>query len=171
MQPFVHLFRIFVSSTAFEFKCGFCLHVIHGCLCMGLHLCAHVCLIALVTQAVSHTHCSKLWVGEGHCGADRGDRKARGDGGWAGENKTERVDNEKLKAARKWDVGLHSRAIAFTVKKAYISLGAWVSSTPLRFQLLISEKQRKEALKTTVISHYHRVLNIIAQRTLILWLF
>lgn len=74
-------------------------------------MCVRVCLIALVTQAVSHSRCSKLWVGEGHCGADRGDRKERGDGGWVGEKATEKDDNEKLKAVRKWDVGLHSRAI------------------------------------------------------------
>lgn len=59
---------------------GFVLRVfvyVRVCVCT----CACVCLIALVTQAVSHSHCSKLWVGEGHCGADRGDRKERGDGG------------------------------------------------------------------------------------------
>lgn len=73
--------------------------------------CTYVCLIALVTQAVSHSHCSKPWVGEGHCEADRRDRKERGDGGWVGEKATEKDDNEKLKAVRKWDVGLHSSTI------------------------------------------------------------
>lgn len=92
---------------------------LHGCV-LRVCMCACVCLIALVTQAVSHSHCSKLWVGEGHCGADRGDRKERGDGGWIGEKETEDDDNEKLKAVRKWDVGLHSRAIVFTAKK-YVS--------------------------------------------------
>lgn len=36
-------------------------------------MCACVPLIALVTQAGSHSHGSKLRVGEGHCGADRGE--------------------------------------------------------------------------------------------------
>lgn len=107
-------------------------------------MCACVCLIALVTQAVSHTHCSELWVGEGHCGADRGDGKARGDGGWAGENETERVDNEKLKAARKWDVGLHSRAIVFAVKKhtSPWGLGFLLPLWGLRFSFLRSRERR-----------------------------
>lgn len=71
---------------------------------------ACVPLIALVTQAVSHSHRSKLWVGEGHCGADGGDRggtETEGgrrqretggrDGGWVGEKENEGDDNEKLK--------------------------------------------------------------------------
>lgn len=91
-----------------------------GCLCASVRACVYVCvrMIALVTQAISHSHCSKLWVGEGHCGADRGDREERGDGGRAAEKETEGDDNEKLKAARKWDVGLHSRAAAFRCKCA-----------------------------------------------------
>ena len=98
----------------------------YGCLCVcvcvcvcapRVGMCACVRLIALVTQAVSHSHCSKLWVGEGHCGADRGDGKERGDGGWVGEKETEEDDNEKLKAARKWDVGLHSSAVVFAARK------------------------------------------------------
>lgn len=72
--------------------------------CTAPLTCAHVCtLIALVTQAVSHSHRSKLWVGEGHCGADRGDGGGdrRGGGrGWVEEKETEGDDNEKLKAAK-----------------------------------------------------------------------
>ncbi len=92
------------------------LDVFCRCLRMCACACAHVCLIALVTQAFSHSHCSKLWVGEGHCGADRGDREERGDGGWVGEKETEEDDNEKLKAVRKWDVGL-LRTEEFAAKK------------------------------------------------------
>lgn len=122
-----HLFISVWARAVFECLCSrlcmwilTCTHVLrvfaHELACM----CACVLLIALVTQEVSHSHCSKLWVGEGHCGADRGDGKARGDGGWVGEKETEKDDNEKLKAARKWDVGLHSSATVFTMKK-YIS--------------------------------------------------
>ena len=121
----------------------------YGCLCVcvcvcvcapRVGMCACVRLIALVTQAVSHSHCSKLWVGEGHCGADRGDGKERGDGGWVGEKETEEDDNEKLKAARKWDVGLHSSAVVFAArkkkKKVRSSLGSQAFSTPSRWELL-----------------------------------
>lgn len=98
---------IYVTLLAMHLWVFTCTDVFNGCLCA----CACVRLIALVTQAISHSHCSKLWVGEGHCGADRGDRIERGDGGWVGEKETEGDDNEKLKAARKWDVGLHSGAV------------------------------------------------------------
>lgn len=141
---FVHLFRIFISSGSVWFQCS-----LHACIAWvfvyaPVCMCACVRLIALVTQAVSHSHCSKLWVGEGHCGADRGDGKARGDGGWVGEKETERDDDEKLKAARKWDVGLHSIAIVFTVKK-YISPCGLEIPQPLRgesFSFLRSRWQR-----------------------------
>lgn len=104
------------------------------CVCPRVGMCACVRLIALVTQAVSHSHCSKLWVGEGHCGADRGDGKERGDGGWVGEKETEEDDNEKLKAARKWDVGLHSSAVVFAAKKKKECAAPWGPelSLPLR---------------------------------------
>lgn len=112
-----------------------------GCVLRCLCICAYVwgacvCLIALVTQAVSHSHCSKLWVGEGHCGADRGDRKERGDGGWVGEKATEKDDNEKLKAVRKWDVGLRSS----TILRRSMSLprgSSFFLCTSLRQELLI----------------------------------
>lgn len=103
----------YVTLLAMHLWIFTCMDVFNGCLCA----CACVRLIALVTQAISHSHCSKLWVGEGHCGADRGDRIERGDGGWVGEKETEGDDNEKLKAARKWDVGLHSRAVVFAARK------------------------------------------------------
>lgn len=121
----VHLFYTLTSCMNLT---AASMHVFHGCLCAApASVCACVPLIALVTQAVSHTHCSKLRVGEGHCGADRGDGKASRDGGWAGENENEQGDDKKLKAARKWDVGLHSRAVVFTIKKKSINLPGGLS--------------------------------------------
>lgn len=110
---------------------------LHGCVLLCLCICVYVCVFALVTQAVSHSHCSKLWVGEGHCEADRGDRKERGDGGWVGEKATEKDDNEKLKAVRKWDVGLHSSTI---IRKSMSLLRdlSFFLSTSLRQEFFIS---------------------------------
>lgn len=114
----------FCSVSVFM-SCTNCECSLHACVVGRLcthpaSVCACVRLFALVIQAVSHTHRSKLRVGEGHCGADGGDGEASGDGGWAGGNQKERDDDKKLKAVRKWDVGWHSRAGVFTINK-YIS--------------------------------------------------
>lgn len=144
----------YVKLLTIRLRIFTCMDVFNGvfvCVRACMHVCVYACvrMIALVTQAISHSHCSKLWVGEGHCGADRGDREERGDGGWAAEKETEGDDNEKLKAARKWDVGLHSRAAAFRCKKVRISPGAWALSTPLRWELLVSAR-RTEAFELKV---------------------